>query len=248
MQRLPYIAIIRDGESDFLVLKRLLSVLFERYRNASLEDENFLNLKDLSPRDIVEKFVDKGKSENYAAFGKQAEEFRRRIKGLLHAGLKALRNEKEAVSNRDILILYTDAELALVDSSHYNDDNRHAYSLRTQMQLAIDEFYQALAQQYEAFETLPFIVPIILFPSSEILVAAFIGELGSKNDRKNYRKYEAIDLKQYVYDSKSIHEVIHTGQLEKKLNAYIVNDEETINRVYKELPELRTLLHILAAF
>jgi hypothetical protein len=235
----PQVAIIRDGYSDFLVLKKFITSVFQHHHLIELEDDNFFEFQSLNITNSLSEYLSKSYLENHSLFGDFASEFRRQISQVLFTAVRKFAKEKEFdLSNKDILILNGDAERILGSKQKYFED--WAYSINSIMWLAIEEFYNKMVEQGYDYLQLPLILPVILYPSSEILVASCMDDF----DKTNYREFNAKPaLKQKVYDTDSIPVAIENGTIKEVLDTFVI--PETLSKVYKDLPEIRKFMHIL---
>lgn len=236
----PQVAIIRDGYSDFLVLKKFITSLFLHHHLVKLEDNNFFEFESLNITNSLSEYFSKSHLEHHSLFGDFASDFRRQISQVLFTAIGKFAKEKDiALTHRDILILNGDAERILGSKQKYFE--AWAYSINSVMWLAIEEFYDRMVEQGYDYEQLPLILPIILYPSSEILVASCMDDF----DKTNYRAFSAKPaLKQKVYDTDNIPEAIESGTMKEVLDAFVVPD--SLSKVYKDLPEIRKFMHILS--
>jgi len=248
---IKHVKIIGDGLSDYLVIKRLVSVIVGRYHPNEalikfLEFDNTINLINQ-----MDKFIDEFKKSKKSHQSNQIEhdpfyrEFASFKNGILTILTKVVGTlEKEIyLSNRDIVIINTDSEISLFKKLNYFQDHEPwAYSLNAFLELVIEEFYDRKVSMGYDYQSLPMILPLLLFPSIEILVAACIECEG--NFDQEYRSLKAKpDLKQKVWETDSIHEAFETGMFDEILKEYIV--PENLNKIYKHIPEARKLIQIL---
>ncbi|WP_069471189.1 hypothetical protein [Candidatus Marithrix sp. Canyon 246] len=207
-----YVKIICDGLSDYLVIKKLISAIFEHSHadEVSLEFIEFEQYPNV--RDYIDEFIDKSKDTNYDLFHENVKSSKNNI-------ITALIQVVDALT-REISISNTDSEKPLIHKENYLK-RRWAYSLNAFLELAIEEFYQKRVEWGYDYQSLPLILPLVLFPSIEILVAACFESDGNFDER--YRSLEAKPhLKQKVWETDSIHEALTTGMFDDILNEYIV--------------------------
>lgn len=223
-----FVAIIRDGLSDFLVLKHFVTSIFQSHQSIELGDDNFYQFEDLKISNVLSKHLN----------GKETD-FKTEIGSILFIAYNKLLAEKETVTNNDILILNADTEKILGSKDNYFED--WAYNVNNDIWRAIEEFYEKMSSQGYQYIHLPLILPLVLFPSSEILVASCMHDF----NKENFRKLEAKPaLKQKVYESDDIPTVLDSGHLQNVLDTFVVPD--SLQHIYRELPEARKLLHILS--
>jgi hypothetical protein len=236
----PQVAIIRDGYSDFLVLKKFVSTIFQHHHLVELGDDNFFEFdKPLTITDALSNYIRKAHLENFDTFGTFAIDFRREIGSILLTAFHTFSRENDIfLTNKDILILNSDAEKTLGLKHRYFE--KWAYSINGIMWLAIEEFYNQMVEQGYDYLQLPLILPVILYPSSEILVASCMDDF----DKVNYREFNAKPaLKQKVYETDSIPEAIENGTMKEVLDTFVI--PESLGKLYKDLPEIRKFMHIL---
>ncbi len=235
----PQVAIIRDGYSDFLVLKKFIASVFQHHHFVELEDDNFFQFENLNITNSLSEYISKSHLEKYSLFGDFALDFRRQISQILFTAIGKFAKDKETdLTNKDILILNGDAERILGSKQKYFE--QWSYSINSVIWLAIEEFYNKMVEQGYNYLQLPLILPLILYPSSEILVASCMDDF----DKTNYRDFEAKPaLKQKVYETDSIPQALESGYLKEVLDAFVVPDNLT--KVYKDLPEIRKFMQIL---
>ena len=204
-----------------------------------MEDDNFFEFESLKITDALSKYFDKNKTTDYSLFGNAAKEFRNTLCSILFTAISKFEKEKECLlTNKDILIVNGDAEHILGNQREYFKE--WAYTINSVIWLGIEEFYNKMVEKGYSYENLPLIIPIILFPSSEILVASSMDDF----NKVNYRSFNAKPaLKQKVYDTESIGEAITSGRLQEVLDTFVV--PESLSKIYSDLPEVRKMLHIL---
>jgi hypothetical protein len=237
-----YVKIICDGLSDYLVIKKLISAIFEHHHadEVSLEFIEFEQYPNV--RDYIDDFIDKSNHNNYDLFHEKVKSSKNNIITALIQVVDAL-NREISISNNDLVILNTDSEKPLIHKQNYLMRD-WAYSLNAFLELAIEEFYQKRIEWGYDYQNLPLILPLVLFPSIEILVAACLETDGDFDEK--YRSLEAKpSLRQKVWETDSIHEALQTGMLDDILNEYIV--PENLNKIYKNLPEAKKFIRILSS-
>ncbi len=238
---MKYFAIMRDGFSDYCVLKYFISAIFQNHCSTELAEDSFFDLEQLNISNAVAKYVSKiDKKKDYSLYNSYAADLRTSIITILFTALKKFEKEKDTnLSNRDVLIINADAEKILKEKHNYFKD--WAYIFDNMLWLAIEEFYDKMVINGYSYENLPLILPIILFPSSEILVAACMYDF----NRENFRNLKAKpNLKQKVYDTDSIPEAIESGKFHETLSTFVI--PESVKEVYKEIPEARKLIQFLS--
>lgn len=237
----PYIAIIRDGKSDFLVIQKFVSAIFTQHHFIELKEDNFFEFENpLNITNCLSTYLAKSHHDKHSLFGNAAKELRREISGILWIAVDNFaKNNDRPFCNKDVLVLNGDAEKILGQKQAYFAD--WAYSIYSVLWLAIEEFYDKMAENGYQHENLPLILPLILFPSSEILVAACMHDF----QKENFRSFEAKPtLKQKVYETEHIPKALESGKLQEILDCFVV--PESLSEIYKDIPETRKFMQILA--
>ncbi len=240
-----HIIIIGDGYSDYVVLKQFVLAIFERSDADNSHLDFFDDYKALEPLNIggfVNHFIDKAAKKNsYDLFGEQATELKKQVVNSLINTLKMLQKKNIPLDNHDLVIISSDYEKPLGHRNNYFQ--KWAYSLEAILGLAIDEFYRQLVEQGYGYQYLPLVVPLICFPSIEILVAACTEDsFDFDNQCRSLRAKP--DLKQKVWGTDSIDEARRNGMLYGVLEAYMTPD--ALDKVYKNIPEARKLIQVLS--
>lgn len=233
--------IIREGYSDYCVIRKFVTSIFNRHHPTDLQDDNFFDLDHLNFSKAIGKYVSKAdKAGDYTLYGVYAGELRRQIIDILHGSLSIFADYKgDWPSSQDLLILSTDTEKVLKRKHNYFRD--WSYTLSGVVWMAVEEFYSRMTDIGYDYENLPLILPLILFPSSEILVAACMYDFR----KENFRVMEAKPLlKQKVYETESIPTAIQSGKLEEVLSLFLVPD--ALKDIYKEIPEVRKFMQIMS--
>ncbi len=235
------IGIIRDGESDFYVVRKLLKVIFEKERQETLNDDNFLNFdsQDFSFYNALNNFIRK-RNRNCIFEDNEFQKFSNIIILKIFTAFTSMSREFGGTTNKDILVLYSDSEKLLVKDENYFTD--WAYSIRQIFDYSIDKFYHKISKEGYSYNNIPLIIPMILFPSSEIIVASCMYDF----DKENIRELKPTPaLKEKVYGFSNIPEAFDNNAIEETINTYLVSDN--LNEIYRLTPELRKVIHILSS-
>jgi len=237
MYRMKF-SIIRDGYSDFLVLKSFISSIIYAEQNVKLNDDDFTDLEDLKIGESIKRYLDK-KNNN----GEDNEEDKeaKKLENTLVTVLTVALKDK-GLTNKDILILNADTEYILTKKEDFHKDwVRKLYCV---IHSAINEVYRIMVEQGLNFKNLPIIIPLILFPSIEILVAACYLSENQKNDMRKLKAKP--DLKNKVWGTDRIGSAIESGKMQEILELCFSNGSDSFNDIYKDIPEVRHLIHILS--
>lgn len=229
------VSIICDGESDYRVLSKTVRVIIEKHHSLKFDENDFLR-HSLNLRNDIDVYLKAIKSNSIYSI---------ESKGLVEAIHKSLFNacgilRKEGIMDcKHLLILNTDAEKILATNSNYFKEEY--YHLQQIFEFAIATFYDKMVNTRYAYDALPLICPALLFPSSEILVAAaMVGNEQEFSKEKLRKKQPKPDLKKYVYNTDHIPD----ADIEGILNTFL--DENSLARIYQLIPELRKLIQFLA--
>jgi hypothetical protein len=233
------VAILRDGYSDFLVVRKFIKCVLTEYGDEALQNDNFMDLEQLNITNPLVKFLDKAsKTQDYSFHSVEANTLVNELIVIYYSCFSKCQREWENVTNKEIIIINADSERLLVERSNYF--NVWAYNIKGLLLFSIEKFYELMVNQGHSLEFLPFIVPLVLFPSSEILIASCMFDI----TRENLRTFKPTPaLKTKVYGTESITEALQTGMLEETLEQYLT--KENIKEIYKEIPEARILIHLL---
>ena len=233
------IGIIKDGLSDFMILKKFLSSIFQKEQNIEIKDKNFIDLKGLKIGENINEYIDKAnKNEEKDINGECADKLKKNILSILYAAA----TKYEDFTNKDIIVLNGDVEHRLIENENFFEEwVRRLYSI---IHFSIDKFYDRMSLKGYSYINLPIIIPLILFPSIEILVAACYLSYKDKNTIRELRAKP--DLKMKVWDTEYISAAIDNGKIENVLNLCFDTDyENSLYNIYKEIPEVRSFIHTL---
>ena len=223
------VAIVCDGYTDFLILKRLVQLVLDK-KGEALQQEDCFRL-DLSLHDLLQKFFKKAFSPSFPDLQKYASE----ICGVLHTAYRALQREWEVLTPSDILLVHSDSERKLGNNHFFQD---WVFSLQQLFHLAIHLFYE---HSVSHFPSLPLIVSLIPFPSSEIILAAGISKF--RRDWNQTRQQAPSNLKEQLKKYWKQTSESYPRLLEQKLPQWDVELED----VYRYLPEVRQVIQVLLA-
>jgi len=226
--------ITRDGGSDFLVLKSFVSYIFLNERNIQLSDDNFVD-SGMNIGGSIGKFLD-AKNQSDDIKRQRIKELEKRIIQIL------VIIASKGVTNKDIVILNADTENKLEYKEKYYEESWISQFCLT-VDFAIDKFYERMIEQGYAFENLPLIIPLVLFPSIEILVAACYL---SNSDKVKMRTLKANpDLKNKIWEETNMKSAIESGKVNQILELCFTGRNDSLKEIYKHIPEARNLIHIL---
>lgn len=238
-----HVVIIGDGYSDYVVLKQFVLAIFDSMPANEIHLNFFESnvLESLNIGDFVNQFIDKAdKTSAYDLFGEPATHFKKKVVETLTNTLATLQKKNLPLFHQDLLIISSDSEKPL--GSQHNYFQEWAYSLEAILWLAIDDFYHQMVKQDYDYQYLPNVLPLVFFPSIEILVAACTEEVHDFDRQCRCLKAKP-DLKQKVWGTDSIDEALKSGMLHGVLEAYMI--PEALDKVYKNVPEVRRFIQLL---
>ena len=231
------IGIVGDGPTDLDIFSKFIQcILF----NVTLSDRSFniYKLKRQKLRDYVDIYwKSANKIGNYYLPSAPAVDLQNNITNTLVAVFSDFESEVGIgeLSNRDILLITTDAEKSLSSAEAYFQD--WSFSISKIFIGAIDKFYALKSKEGYLCEYLPVIVSLVCFPSSEVFVAA------AKEPFIPYYGKKPADMKQLLYGTTNLQEIRFEEFEEKALN-YIT--PESVGRIFSYVPESRLLIQMLS--
>ena len=186
------VAIVADGSTDHQVLAKLIDV-FVHSQRTDIINFRFHHLEELNLRDDVDRFRrDASKNDQYGLHQKPARRLQQAVLDILLTAAGQFQDSAgEHLTDSDLLLLNTDAESHLRESGRYFDDP-WAVALRRSFDHAIERFYHLkAAREHLPMEYAPMILPLIFFPSTDILVATVeAGPVGRFPGNKSQRNQD----------------------------------------------------------
>lgn len=230
------VGIIADGGSDYAIFKCMIKCIIEG-NYSSPSEVNFVELRRQSIRDYVDRYWKNTKKGDPALPSLPAIELRNKVLLVLIQGFEEFSDELDSgvLTNRDIFLLTTDAERRLSSKDDYFEG--YGFHVIKILESAVEKFYNFQSDRGYSFEYLPLILPVVVFPSTEILIAS-ARSLLSKCCGKT-----PTELKQFLYQTDNIH-TMDSDALKNKALQYL--DKQGIQRIYKDIPEARILIQTLS--
>jgi len=228
--RTRYLGIIADGPTDQEIMARFLKSLVEP---AGPCEERMIG-KDLSVP--MSQFRKKASNTNqYGLFTDPAIKLRKAIVSVIHSSVGEFKDGiSRGLCHSDVLLLNTDAEWPIKAQNEWHEIERIAVIYRI-FDGAISEFYNAPGNRLN-WECLPLVIPLVLFPSTDVLIAA------ARSVSFEFRGKKAPWLKEKLYGCSDFTQ-LRPEDLENKALRYLTYD--ACRRIYSSLPEARMLLRIL---
>jgi hypothetical protein len=233
-----FLGIIADGTTDQEILSTLIRCqLFNAQHPEIIFQEIMLRQK---ITDVMGKYRNRlSKTSDYSISSDAAIEFRNGIILAISAGLYEFQQEvtTRELTGHDLLILNTDSEIFYRSPSDYFLDWVFVY--QKNLFLAIEEYYDRIEIRHKRpMEKIPIIIPIVLFPSTDIL----IGAIKSSTDVFQYINMPARDIKKNIYGTDNLY-TLKDDEL-KTLVLDIINPESCM-KIYHYIPEIRYLFKTL---
>ncbi len=234
------IGIIGDGATDRAIFKKISECILsdEDQNNVTL---NYIELRRQTIHDAVDKYcreADKIIDGCYLT-GKQALDFKHSVTNTLYGAFADIESELGLISNRDIILVTADSEHTFSHPDDYFKDWR--FSISKILVGSIEEFYRAKAREGYTHEYLPVVIPFVVFPSTEILIAA--AKIDPKKLIKDAYGKKPRELKQLLYGTTEL-QTISAEDFNKKALDFI--NSESIGRIFQNIPESRNFMQTLS--
>ena len=234
------IGIIGDGATDRAIFKKISECILsdEDQNNVTL---NYIELRRQTIHDAVDKYcreADKIIDGCYLT-GKQALDFKHSVTNTLYGAFADFESELGLISNRDIILVTADSEHTFSHPDDYFKDWR--VSISNILVGSIEEFYRAKVRENYTHEYLPVVIPFVVFPSTEILIAA--AKIDSPKFIKDVYGKKPRELKQLLYGTTEL-QTISDEDFNKKALDFI--NSESIGRIFQNIPESRNFMQTLS--
>ncbi len=230
-----YLGIIADGPTDREILAKLVCCTIDS--TSESDDPNpFTNIVLLHQtiRHHVDKFWNEAsKSDDYRIASGHARTFIGNVMAVLDGSIDEFKREVgRDIEERDILIINTDSERVLRDKHVYFEEDWPANLSKT-LELAVEKYYHVKARDGYLLPHLPLILPLAVFPSTEMIVAA---AETNPYETFTYHGQRPHELKALLYGQD-----FGFGQL-----ALGTITPESVERIYAHIPEARLFLRLLS--
>jgi len=238
MENVRYLGIIADGSTDQEIIARLAKCLLENADPAESSLEEVMLGQSLY--DYTNTFrIKASQTRDYSFCSKHALDLRNGIVTVLLAAIAEFQSKiPRELRDCDLLVLHTDAELVLSSPEKYFEE--WAVVISKIFLIAIEEFYHKTSQRGWQWEHLPLVVPLVPFPSTDILVAAAKTE-NSGTFGFHGRKAREIKIALYGVD-----DLRHLREEELKQKALDFITPAACKAIYRHIPESRIFLRTLA--
>ena len=225
------IGIIGDGPTDRIIFGKIVECILTEDTSKDFIDCNIIELQRQKIYGIVNKYL---RSQNTES-PQEPQVLAKSVAGLLYNGFCDFLSEVEAISNCDLLILTTDSEKVLPRPEDYL---KYGIDLFNILSEAAIRFYEAVLGQGYSQDNIPLVLPIITFPSTEIIIAAAKG-------LNNYYGKKPLELKQSIYGVSNL-SILGDGDLEKKALQFIT--VTGIDNIFNNVPESRHFIKTLSGY
>ncbi len=220
------IGIIGDGSNDHDIIEHVVKCIL-----SNDDPINVFPLRRFKLRDEIDRYWRSAKDdEDYCLSSSPASSLQKHIAGVLVRAFEDFMRAAGLISCNDILIVTSDAERSLNSRETYL--NTWAFSIPMILASAVEKFYHIMAGRGYAYDVLPLIVPLITFPSIEVLIAA-----ARKTDHYG-KSARSLKFELYGAGSSPRQEVFE----EKALNFII---PENIPHIFNRVPESRLFIQTL---
>lgn len=228
-----YVGIVADGPTDQEIMARFMKSLLEpagQYEEVLIGEKLSVYMAPFRQK--------ASRTGEYGLFDKPAIKLRKAIVNVIHSAVGEFRDAiGRELSHSDVLLLSTDAECPINSPQEWHEIERIVVMCRT-FDGAIAEFYNAPGNRLN-WEYLPLVVPLVLFPSADVLIAAARSDYDVSLE---FRGKKAPWLKQELYGCCDLRQ-LRPDDLEKKALSYLTFD--ACKQIYSSVPEARMLLRTL---
>jgi hypothetical protein len=221
------VGVIADGPTD----RRILFKIVECF----IPCVNKIELTRLKFRSAIDDYWSASNTNNFWFPNESAKNLSSDVLRILLSAFKEFGSHVGGLTEDDILIASTDSECYLANSDKYFDS--WAFSLTKIFISGVESFYHTMLRQGRGKENLPLIIPIVPFPSTDILIAAARNMSGYYGRKPN-------ELKTMLYGNDNLR-TIPPEDFEDKALKYITSD--SINLIFKNIPESRPFINFLSA-
>lgn len=236
------LAVVADGSTDREVMSQLVCCALTKDDAASVDPAfaDIVLLQRQTIRNIVDKYWEHAsRSGDYGLLSAHALEFVGNVVAMLHGAVADLEMETGRSSGaQDVLVVSTDCEKQLASPDLYLEAE-WAIVLPRLLWLTVERFYHVRAGSGFAISNLPLILPVAIFPSTDMLVAAAKVGLWGAFDQHGK---SANELKRELYGVTELRALPPEAFKTKALDTLTPS---AIPAIHKHIPESRLFLQIL---
>jgi hypothetical protein len=227
------IGIIGDGPTDRIIFTKIVEcILTEEDPSKELIDCNIIELQRQKIFDFIQKYVNEDKKN----LSPNPEDLVKSVTGVLNSGFRELIDQVD-ICNCDIIILTTDSETVLKNPDDYFNYGIKLFHILSE---AAIKFYGGVLELGYSQDNIPLVLPIITFPSTEILIAAARGLKIA-----DYYGKKPLELKQMIYNVPDDRTVSDEDLKSKALDHITLKG---IENIFKNIPESRHFIQTLSGY
>ncbi|MBE9145352.1 hypothetical protein [Planktothrix mougeotii] len=227
------IGIIGDGITDLIIFTKIVEcILTEEDPSKEFIDCNIIELPRQKICDFIQKYIN-AEEKNVP---QNRQDLVKSVTGVLNGGFTELINQVD-ICNCDIIILTTDSEKKLSNPDDYFNYGIELFHILSE---AAIKFYGAVLAQGYPQDNIPLVLPIITFPSTEILIAAAKGLKIA-----DYYNQEPLELKKKIY---GVPEPRSLSDEELRTKALDYITLKGIKNIYNNIPESRHFIQTLSGY
>jgi len=227
-----FLGIISDGSTDEEILFGFTNRIFGK--------EDTFELVSLSQklRDGVDAYKRECSYNSLGLCSNTAEKLRNKIITIIFSAINEFGSQiYRNLTSNDILVLSTDAESKLKNPEDYFKEEWCALISKI-FYISLERFYH-LAKYNFPWKDLPLILPLLFFPSTDIIIAAARTEINSIG---TIHGLKASELKQKIYGVTNL-SYLNEGDFKKYALDYIT--PESIKLIYNNVPEVRLFVQTI---
>ena len=228
------IGIIGDGPTDSKVIGRLAECIVSYGHSKTPQ---IIELRRQNIRDAVDRYWrDTSKSNNYQIRGEAGKRLQGQVFAMLRTAVEEFRTlaKCDNLSWNDLVVLSTDAERHFGSTDTYFED--WAFHLPKILMAAIEQLYHQLIQRGYEWNYIPTIVPLPLYPSTDIIIAA------AKNSSRSFHNLPARELKKLLYTVSDLN-LLSPEEFDRQALDHLT--EDSLGRIFRYIPEVRFCIHMM---
>ena len=230
------IGIIGDGPTDRRVIGKLAECVVSYGRTHSTIPQ-VVELGRLNIRDAVDKYwQEASRSEDYQIAGEAGRNLQSKVVTRLWTAVEEFRTQAkgDSLSCMDVVVLSTDAEKHFSSPDMYFDN--WARHLPKVLMAGIEQLQHRMIQWGYDWNAIPTIVPLPLYPSSEVIIAA------ARESGLPFHGRPAKELKKLLYNVQDLTR-LSSEEFERQALDHLNTD--ALGRIFRYIPEARPFLHML---
>ena len=237
-----FIGIMGDGSTDREIIAYLVEVILKGTGNSDNRVTPIL-LHRQNIRDDIDKFwreyqVEEKADKNTSILNSSFKNLESAVANVLFGATADFEGHiGRPLTKREMIILCSDSEKVLRNKDAYFEE--WAWMMEKIIQRGIEKYYHTLSGRGHSVENLPLTVPVIPFPSTDVLIAS---AKSASEQSVAVRGRKANELKTSLYGTDNLSSLKPDG-LEQHAFIYLTNDN--VQTIYRDIPEVRTLFQTL---